>query len=649
MKKKLLLVSLIVMALMCVFAISVSAATYDKTEKVTVALTGGSTQECALYDADGDELVWYTLDSGASVKSIKAKDVCYAVTGGYSSITNTKDLKALYLSDGTPLQLDGETRDNKIVVANFRGINFENVARDSYKPAFYGSTILQYIYLPSTIKSFACNVFQNCSNLKVCDIPSDASFTLSDSNIFPGCKSLVEINLMGCTKIVGSGHFSGCSALERCYMDPAKLANNCSLSGTFDSCKKLTQFGNVANTCIVPDGVTSLGNNTFKYNNFKVAILPDTIETMGYNIFDGNTALTTVNIPSALRSDGGRMFMGCTSLATVTGLENCQLTKIGLEMFKNTAVTEITFPNTVTSVGQSAFYGCNNLKTINLGAATNYFDGYDTLNSCTSLETIYMPAGITGGNLINTFRYSTAITTVYYVGSYDQLVAFCDLLAATSNNGSFTGLTKISWTDYQKLEDKSGKYAIYDYGKCDAFYNGVHGESETTYRFKGEAYTTDYCSYAGCARCKQTVETKLFGPLFENKGYSKVEDGSAFTYGIVINEKNIESYKARTNNDFVYGFIVGEVPANATGDIVNADGTTSLAKAVMVNFTDLQYEKLTVYNVRLFDLDDAQKEKPVYCGAYVIDGNAVSYVGNAVTDKAASISSKDILVIEPAN
>ena len=170
MKKKLLLVSLVVMALMCVFAISVSAATYDKTEKVTVTLTGGSTQECALYDADGDELVWYTLDSGASVKSIKAKDVCYAVSGGYSSITNTKNLKALYLSDGTPLQLDGETRDNKIVVANFRGINFENLARDSYKPAFYGSTILQYIYLPSTLKDITCNVFMNCTKLKVCDI-----------------------------------------------------------------------------------------------------------------------------------------------------------------------------------------------------------------------------------------------------------------------------------------------------------------------------------------------------------------------------------------------------------------------------------------------------------------------------------------------
>ena len=66
MKKKVLFALLLITIFTCLLAISVSAE-YNKSETVPVTLSDGTTQECALYDGEGNELVWYTLDGGATV------------------------------------------------------------------------------------------------------------------------------------------------------------------------------------------------------------------------------------------------------------------------------------------------------------------------------------------------------------------------------------------------------------------------------------------------------------------------------------------------------------------------------------------------------------------------------------------------------
>ena len=45
-------------------------------------------------------------------------------------------------------------------------------------------------------------------------------------------------------------------------------------------------------------------------------------------------------------------------------------------------------------------------------------------------------------------------------------------------------------------------------------------------------------------------------------------------------------------------------------------------------------------------ISEDQVKTAIYCCAYIIDGENISYMGNAVTDKAISISSDSIQVIE---
>ena len=74
MKKKLLLLTVLVIALTCIFAISVSAAEPD-TSKETVQLKDSTV--LPIWDTDGDALIWYkstvnTEDGYANYDYIKA-------------------------------------------------------------------------------------------------------------------------------------------------------------------------------------------------------------------------------------------------------------------------------------------------------------------------------------------------------------------------------------------------------------------------------------------------------------------------------------------------------------------------------------------------------------------------------------------------
>ena len=61
MKRKLMLIVAMIAILACLFALSVSAVEPDAT-KGTVTLNDGT--ECALYDVNGNALVWYINSSG---------------------------------------------------------------------------------------------------------------------------------------------------------------------------------------------------------------------------------------------------------------------------------------------------------------------------------------------------------------------------------------------------------------------------------------------------------------------------------------------------------------------------------------------------------------------------------------------------------
>ncbi len=549
MKKKILLVTFMVAILVCVFAISVSASVstaYDKTEKVTVTLTNG-TQECALYDADGDELVWYTLDGGATVTSIKTKDLTITYSG------EGKSLERIYLDADkqTCLQRIGEKTFNCIVVANLRGLTFTTLPNQSYIGLFEDSAIVQYVYLPVTIESIECNHFLRATSMKVCDFPEDARYAFVNSNVFNGASALEEINLAGLTSVKGSQHF-----------------------------------------------------------------------------------------------------IGCTSLKRVIGFEKSTITSLSEKMFQNCGLLEIAIPNTVTTVGLALFYGCSDLETVSFGAELTTLGKYDAVKLCPSLKTVYMPATVTTIPTA-TFEGANNVEVIFYTGGYDLAKAFqASAKDAKNTQTHILEFTLISAGEYEALTDKSGKYIVYDYSVCNAFYNDNHSVSsgvctrcgKTVYcddpnhnlkiDISYENYSLEGTKSTICLDCDSAPLLTKVPALFTNKGYSAAEyAGGGMSIGFKVDKAAVTAYEEATGKTVSYGVFAVLADKIGENDIFDADGK-ALAGVIAADISGAGFD---IFNLKIVGFTGDQVNIDLAMGAYIgtsKDGaTEYAYLQDVTTEK----------------
>lgn len=524
MKKKLLLLTVLVIALTCLFAISVSAAgvhdNVDKTQKVT--LSDGT--QVNLFDSEGNALIWYKDNSG-TLQSIRAD-----------------------------IGIEGE---DKV---------------DYYVSAWTG-----------TIQGLQAN--------QIDDITITVGGNTYDD------KSIVVFNIMDDDVVVTSTNGKG-------------------------------GLGQPVNC------MQNLFNN--KTNILEYAFLRLDTVAIQASAFKESAKLKYVNLEElyTLKQFAGNAFQKCTSLGP-----------------------DLVIPNSVTSIGTACFEGCTSLQTVRLGASVASCGSYDFFMNCTSLTTMYIPGTLTNIT-INSFKNSSNIATIYYTGTLEQANAFITSATNSTGNTTITSHTIISIADYEKLADKTGKYIVYGYSICEAFYDGKHvTDGEGVLGFIGAEYISAFASTTPCSRenCGKDAVSELCGPLFENKGYSKIADGTSFTYGVIVNEENIAKYVELTGDTkvFRYGIIVGAANFDGEGNlvetsaIIDASGNALITKSVVVDFSKVELENFTIYNVKMLGIDtDEQQKMPIYCCAYIIDGETVTYMGNEVSTSAKTISSAAIQNIE---
>ena len=115
-------------------------------------------------------------------------------------------------------------------------------------------------------------------------------------------------------------------------------------------------------------------------------IIPDSVTSIGNNAFANCTSLRSITIPDTVTSIGDRAFYGCTSLNSITIPEG--VTSIGYAAFTRcTSLTSITIPDSVTSIGERAFDSCKNLTSVTIGNSINSI-GENALYRCNNLTTV---------------------------------------------------------------------------------------------------------------------------------------------------------------------------------------------------------------------------------------------------------------------
>lgn len=174
----------------------------------------------------------------------------------------------------------------------------------------------------------------------------------------------IDVKSGGVLRFSGSSKFSGVCK-ETNFVRRIHLGSNVELNSySFVGCTSLSSI-------TIPNSVTSIGNNVFRYCRVLLNItIPSSITLIDSNVFSYCTSLSNITIPSSVTSIGYGAFYYCMSLSNIT------------------------IPNSVTSIGNSAFYYCMSLLNITIPNGVTSI-GSSVFHYCTSLLNITIPNSVT--------------------------------------------------------------------------------------------------------------------------------------------------------------------------------------------------------------------------------------------------------------
>lgn len=216
---------------------------------------------------------------------------------------------------------------------------------------------------------------------------------LHGKDVFCGCKSLKEINIVDTTEI-GNGTFNHCVSLEK-----VTFYGNVPLKSigkeAFVSCWKLKEIS-------LPNGLETIGDDAFSCDESLDKVdLPDTLRVIDSSAFTSCTSLKEVILPKNLLYIGIYAFTGCDSLNLNenNGLlylpskdnpyfallkpvnkdieiadihKDCQLIAGGA--FHSCGhLKKIKMSSNIQSIGEYAFYNCYSLTNVTFNGKPLYF------------------------------------------------------------------------------------------------------------------------------------------------------------------------------------------------------------------------------------------------------------------------------------
>ena len=352
--------------------------------------------------------------------------------------------------------------------------------------------------------------------------------------------------------------------------------------------------------------------------------------------FNGCPKLKYVNIEeiTELRQiGGGGAFSGCTALfaGQVVDLTRTKLTNTGGSgTFNNVPFAGIKFPSSVTYLGEWNLQGTG-LTSFVLPYETMFIENHQ-FNNCKSLTTIYMSNVLT--KIENSAFNNTPLEKVFFIGTLEQLNTLLES-TDTSGNTSFWDVVGenranvISYADYLKLSDKSGKYVVYNYSYCEAYNEGKHALAgvEQVYieNYFEEIKIVDTCTTEYCGVMK-TVDT--IGALFTYMGYSYTEMPINGTYSMSqfysVNKENIKSYTDYTGNKLELRIVTSSVD-NPIGS--EAEGTNKVVVASINGF---------IHNyiaVKLSGITEEYADRGFVFCVFIKDNGTVYYLDNGISSK----------------
>lgn len=262
-----------------------------------------------------------------------------------------------------------------------------------YDPVFLsGDAIIisKLIYNGQTLNvtGIWSEVLKNCKGITTLTIGNGP--TSIGQYAFSGCSGLTSVNIPNSITSIYKSAFSGCYSLKAVHIND--LAAWCKIY--FEQTENYS-----FNSYSYYFYSNPLSQAHHLYLNGKEIkdelIIPNGVEYISSGVFCGSNGLTSVTIPSSVRSISSRAFYGCkltsvkiNSDATVS-YNNTKLKDIFGEEVKTFIVGD-----SVKSIGPDAFLDYSSLTSVKIGNSVTSI-GYRAFERCIGLTSIAIPASVT--------------------------------------------------------------------------------------------------------------------------------------------------------------------------------------------------------------------------------------------------------------
>ena len=176
----------------------------------------------------------------------------------------------------------------------------------------------QNTIIPNSVTTIGSGAFESCTHLTSITIPN--SVTSIENSAFNGCYGLTSIKIPNSVISIGTHAFSTCMGLTTIVVEEGNSVydsrNNC--NAIIETSSNTLILG--CQNSIIPNTVTTIGNDAFKYCNGLISVtIPNSVTSIGKDFFSWCSFLTDVYcFAESVPTTDANAFGGSTPISNIT-------------------------------------------------------------------------------------------------------------------------------------------------------------------------------------------------------------------------------------------------------------------------------------------------------------------------------------------
>lgn len=405
----------------------------------------------------------------------------------------------------------------------------------------FGSSLLTSVTIPKNVSSIGTAAFNSSSSLVSVTFAKGCAIEAINESVFYWCKNLTTV---GSIRSVTVGETSQDEFVEgalpfgvktigknafyysklKTIKIPAKIetiGDDAFGATLLDSVvfevgvevEKTDAAGNKTTEIVEKNNLSSIGKWAFRKSNISEFVIPESTASaikLGTDIFQGCFALTSITIPTGVKTGLEDAIKSCSSITTVTiaadsenyqskngiiynkagdtlvycyvpaavdenGVLNITAKNVGASAYAGQpGIKKVVFSKDITTIDTNAFEGCSNLTTVEFDKESGSILAIPdyAFNNCTSLTTVAnMPASITkigdnafsGCKSLKSITYGTGVTTIgdyAFQNSGLTEITFPKTLETLGSN-VFSGCAAVTQGEPQTIKVGTTSYTLY--------------------------------------------------------------------------------------------------------------------------------------------------------------------------------------------